>query len=1110
MATESKPGFDQEPHAAEAPEKILRGLLERVDAHSPWWEDAELLGYVKRHASNPAVRAKVRDFCIAYSGRQHGDVVSRAQTLIGLSPADFASPKVRKAIQDRISSLIEGDDLADIPFLADLDPAGAAFLRNDEIQNRLEDKIMFAGNARNPIPLERRVRVLAGIASLGIPELFHRPNVYRAAIRVQTQIIYDGNLSLLDELNAAGIPTEVNEQDVRNAAVRAARQCVLIGDTDGYRRYTDRFDGRAWIVFVDDITTGYERLLANGSPASELSKFSAAFPQFVGKIRREETEARVSQFKKGFGLQPLIESGKTQEAERFAASAGVTREQFDEEVDRSIRNLLNVFGDSDSGTMLLRLRRDLRVPASRFQAQGLALVRGNGAGHDERFRQSVELSWNAARRIQRLSGLPDEPFAEAFADGQVTHIADLDPNQTYGGSDMMRDVPKRIRSYRNLRGMPAGLAALLEQRVGFAYLVKCFSKPLYVHGIDLTQMPYLDDPTIRRAAVEGTRQALASASPYEVGAVGLVAQLLAVKKIPEIQWAEISDVATDAAKYLLLSWKPYEFSQVAVAFPMPEETRRAILDETREAVKRGLLGAVTDGPRREEYFSLYGFDCDTFPLCDIPARELLGTKDPTLERRAETDPWRPSFEAILKLQARSANEEHDPWVTDFFPLLDRVGQPDGGLDRESPKDGALLVEYVKAFGMANLPNVARVFSRLKKSSFALLPESDQVIVTEVVGQKAARMGSENLINELRLLRLRMQGELLADRVPRKIETVLGGEMFLVLRGSTQWEQEDKPAEIFATWQRTVDAGGDGIAVAPGYEETAFAVPRRVRGERKSEAGEEAIKAVLRFFDETSAATPLLETLGAYCNHVATAASLRRQSGRDAWRGITHLLDRKHALFHPLSIETRGLSDAAYDERVIAYLERIAAVEPRDRRLDDYLLAASAIHLSGIAPEGWTNVLVDANTQNPERVVGRLAEFVTQYLKEHYLSPAQNPDHTGHAPFSETLRLALERAWHAEGDAQTNVLLRANARIAEIRRPPTRVSKDTMEIALVPVQGPLRIYAGDIGDACYSSQHRAMAEGAFPGVKAMVFVTNRGKGTERLAGSVLLVETRLEQ
>lgn len=79
-------------------------------------------------------------------------------------------------------------------------------------------------------------------------------------------------------------------------------------------------------------------------------------------------------------------------------------------------------------------------------------------------------------------------------------------------------------------------------------------------------------------------------------------------------------------------------------------------------------------------------------------------------------------------------------------------------------------------------------------------------------------------------------------------------------------------------------------------------------------------------------------------------------------------------------------------------------------------------------------------------------------------------------------------------------------LGQLRGQERALTQRTMAVSLVPVTGLLRIFSGNFGDACYTSQYDQLAGSAdLLDVHAWVHVTNRGKPKETMAGSLLGIE-----
>ena len=590
----------------------------------------------------------------------------------------------------------------------------------------------------------------------------------------------------------------------------------------------------------------------------------------------------------------------------------------------------------------------------------------------------------------------------------------------------------------------------------------------------------------------------------------------------DLTWTELPGFENHA-KHVLLESGPEEFEELVRAVGAPASERARIIDETREEMRSRIFSYDQNEMGSlsirfiQERFKLFGFTWEDFTFSDIPLPFLLDATDPELLEHARlNDPWHASLESLKKLQGRSASEEHDPWENELFPLIAAL-RDDGTVDRESAADGALLVDFVRTFGALNLEKMARVYFHLRREPSASLSEEDRRLVADAIGPKHARLESPHIIHELRKLRPELQRDLLLDKVSRRLGSDLGAEAFHALRGTTRWDRNDGVREIMDTWDATVSAAraetirleqealmaltdGDEeeaarlygladvtrerITVGRGYEEATLAVPRVYRSKDGSAGADKEIGRILGRFgtgDDAKKLSPLGDAL---------------EILSEAGEGIKKRAERYEAT-----------GEAFDDTTHVAQME--ASVREESRHPNE-IGRLSFEHLARVMPAQWLIHLTREGFPDAEAELRHRAEFLEQYFLEHYLSPAQDPSHTGHAPFSETLRQRIAETWGILEPVGENVLFVTRDRIVAIRKKQAQLSTDTVDVTLVPVRGAGRIFAGDIGDACYSSRHDELARGEYPGLRALLFVTNRSKPTERLAGSVLFVETRTAQ
>ena len=203
-----------------------------------------------------------------------------------------------------------------------------------------------------------------------------------------------------------------------------------------------------------------------------------------------------------------------------------------------------------------------------------------------------------------------------------------------------------------------------------------------------------------------------------------------------------------------------------------------------------------------------------------------------------------------------------------------------------------------------------------------------------------------------------------------------------------------------------------------------------------------------------------------------------------------------------------------EPELIAVMEAIQRSKLKSSAIDALLMRLSVIHMNGSETgEGHVTQLADlATSLDAEQPLSqtdlkKVSSFIVDYLTEHYLHPKQDSSHTGHAQLSKNLLKSLQSAWQAKGDVrERNVAVKTHAEIEKLLSADMSLSDTMKEVTLVPGVGAMRVYSGDVGDACYTSKHVPLAKGEYPGLTAMTFVTNRNTPQEQFAGSVLFVET----
>ncbi len=524
---------------------------------------------------------------------------------------------------------------------------------------------------------------------------------------------------------------------------------------------------------------------------------------------------------------------------------------------------------------------------------------------------------------------------------------------------------------------------------------------------------------------------------------------------------------------------------------------------------------------------------------------------------------------ILKLQDTSENAASDPWKNEFGPLITTLFET-GVISQKNEKDLQLLVDFVGHIGMVNLPEYFSIFAACSRAETMDDLSEKTISSLETFGIETKRKNGEwkyltpkELLNEVQLRIKGMRSDLLSSRIPQGLETRIGKEVFLNMRGSTTWERQDSISDLLSVWNRTTTDHPVLGVVAPGFREALLRMPKKNRSASTEKLSDVDIETQTRELLESQEVKDQYSVL-AEAFHIA----LQADSNSEFWEmkqqeiitdlqmdltGLGELLARTPDELrtmvdqeeNPKSKEmlrkkAKGLIDPKARigfEKQFATLEKnlelvksfgvagnkieqeqelVAVLEQLNRiggvaGSTDVLRQLSARHMLSIMPTGWQESLHEALMNDfdadPNRIqfMSRVAK---EYIEDHYLHFLQNQEHTDHTKFSPALWERLVSVWQQQLDKFGKFGLTNLAEKLQRITEQSDQEKAIVKMSMVPVSGLLHIYAGDIGDGCHSSQHSPIARGKFPNLKTWIYVSNRNTPQETLRGSLLGIETSL--
>lgn len=531
---------------------------------------------------------------------------------------------------------------------------------------------------------------------------------------------------------------------------------------------------------------------------------------------------------------------------------------------------------------------------------------------------------------------------------------------------------------------------------------------------------------------------------------------------------------------------------------------------------------------------------ETSPSRHHEARELIKNLLPP--DQIDTS-WEQAYDKILKLQARSRNIDHDPWKKEFDPLVLKASQ-EGLLDTAEAKDAEILANFVETYGMFNIPTVLKWHVAIAKAdTVADIPASIRAEIESNLGISIERLPNKGFIaQEIKKFKLRLQDELLQDKIPTAVtESDLGLELFYSLKGASSWERSHDPRRVVSVWQETIQANPDLARLAEGYEAFTVEVPVLERSASDKTVEEKRALETQRILTNKELVGYVQKVQEAYIEaknignldewwlakkskileeielEISAIESKRISGTEEKFQiGIEVKLRKLRELQEEVEAITASNTLPAANQPVSReakshmLTEILSAQLPKDLKDRGHIIRTVSAYdsLRSMSP-GRLQVLDRALAQTGDTLdsttVALWSDHIQNDMTEHYMHQEQDPRHTGHDAYSSAVLKELKIAWGLQVPDK-NILLQKNQQLETIDSQGLRAGTKQIAVDMVPVRGLLRVYAGDLGDACYTNKHGRLARGDYRNLVAYVMVTDKGTPKERLRGSVLVIET----
>ena len=467
---------------------------------------------------------------------------------------------------------------------------------------------------------------------------------------------------------------------------------------------------------------------------------------------------------------------------------------------------------------------------------------------------------------------------------------------------------------------------------------------------------------------------------------------------------------------------------------------------------------------------------------------------------------------IYKLQPPSNNAENDPWRLHLLPLLARAG------DIRDQDVQHAVVKYIKTFGLVYVADLYDVFRGVMIEG-----EIGEDVKTELRSFGInPNMQRDAVLQELDKVAKGYTKDILAGSVPESLTTSLGKALF---------RKEFVPQ---SSWDRGFDNWYEmGNRSLENYQIPSFLktqVVDLVEKEEVTELGAEELEAQRRNVLENkdtgtriatfkSIITDALKGFTLSQVQVAIATRVERQKALIATKdpstqekvieSIQKAVDRDEELIEVLHglDANEGIAELEFRDIPLLYQEMtilLAERNGKEENLSRWLRAFAMKQIIRKNPGLWevfntilTKEAIDVDT------LRQLADF-TSHIIEHEYFDNQEPDLSD--VVKNTLRklLMADKIHKAAGSKEdTDYFTKVLKDLEKIDNPTGNARVTTVQF--VPVAGLGRLTAGNVGNACYTSQTESLVDGEFSDTHMMMIVKPREGGTEHIVGSILGIE-----
>jgi hypothetical protein len=503
-------------------------------------------------------------------------------------------------------------------------------------------------------------------------------------------------------------------------------------------------------------------------------------------------------------------------------------------------------------------------------------------------------------------------------------------------------------------------------------------------------------------------------------------------------------------------------------------------------------------------------------------------------------PWSESLLKMEGFQKQSNNKQHNPWVQSFVPLI-QTSVNEKIIDLNNPQDGNITLDFVKRFGMKNIPKLFELFVKIKRFSNleSIDDEMKKILIDDFnINVNDLLKNDKNninlILNQIEKFQLELFNKFLNEDhtiLEKSLNSEYVLDMIETIKGNSGFNHNATTKEVIKKYLEESKQNPEKFKLPNEYREMSVEIPELshnegdiddlVKNEKEKILNNSELNLFLDLQKDILRDVTSGKSIERYCEEEREKIKMYFKKGIDELRinigkeeekidrnekmliGLRGRLDRLEKQSNGFNKEFSVISD----KNITDILEIVQELIPEEfEGKKEILLNLSTRDIYNKIPDGFNQLSEGFENSNKEVFIERLANFIGNHVREHYLNKKHGEDDALNSE-NKNLIKALKKHWGTT-DFEKSILSVMNNKLNDLEN--GQLGDKKRPISFIPSKGLMRIFSGDLGGACTSNQNMRLAQGEFENTVSYSLVLDRGNPkNERFVGSFLVIEAETE-